>query len=912
LTLTFHRMSVILADLSETCLRWPKAREALALSALTSLGLAGNFLYIELFFGVNFMFGSIATIIALRSSGALWGTLVGLIVGSYTYFLWGHPYALVVFGLEALVVGLLTCCIKNGDVVLIDAAYWLFLGSPLSWLLLTHQLGLPESAVSLIVIKQAANGITNAVVATMFLQFTPIIRWISGGVSFYVAKYWSIHSEINTLVAVFIFLPMLGVIIAQGRVSHNEMQASLEHNVEDKVADTRREIGSSLLYYSNFLAMAAELELANDRGEFWEKYVSNLGNPDSPVVINTQIIRADGETLFSYPENSTGISEYANQISSIPPGSYYLTHVHATEGLEVPYFKVILPISGGHLLVASFSVDIFGDQLAGISLGSQGNSNVELLDGRGYIVSNKGATDLSAMVQGSDSRHLLSSDMQLPPMVRWRQAYWQDTALFMDNADWIVRVSTPLKQSVERLQSDYARKFLTMIIVSITSLLLVPLVSRTLSSPLIQLTFVADMYTNSVKREDVIWPTSNTREVKALVDQFQKFVRVISEKQLALSRSEAQQQRIAKELTQFIDTANAPIFGIDAQGNVNEWNQQAEKITGFTKEEVMGRDLVANFITDDYKLSVGEVLAKALQGDETANYEFPLYGKCGQRFDILLNSTTRRDVSGEIVGAVGVGKDITELNRIQDEREIERKLSAAKLIQSSKLATLGEMATSVAHELNQPLNVIRMAAGNSRRKLSDGIADPEYLSDKLLRIEDQTERASAIVDHMRMFGREAKGRPELIDPRNMVMNVLDLVGEQFRLAGIEVVTEFPENCARVSGHPIQVEQVILNLLTNALDAIYSVDESEGGAKITLRVFEGDKVVHITTQDTGGGIPADVLQRIFEPFYTTKEMGKGTGLGLSVSYGIVRDMNGTIAAENIDDGALFTITLPMAS
>ena len=122
------------------------------------------------------------------------------------------------------------------------------------------------------------------------------------------------------------------------------------------------------------------------------------------------------------------------------------------------------------------------------------------------------------------------------------------------------------------------------------------------------------------------------------------------------------------ELTQFVDTANAPIFGIDAQGNVNEWNQQAEKITGFPKQEVIGRDLVDNFITDDYKLSVGEVLAKALQGDETENYEFPLFTHSGDRVDVLLNSTTRRDVSGQIVGVVGVGQDITELNKVRIEQ----------------------------------------------------------------------------------------------------------------------------------------------------------------------------------------------------------------------------------------------------
>jgi C4-dicarboxylate-specific signal transduction histidine kinase len=89
-------------------------------------------------------------------------------------------------------------------------------------------------------------------------------------------------------------------------------------------------------------------------------------------------------------------------------------------------------------------------------------------------------------------------------------------------------------------------------------------------------------------------------------------------------------------------------------------------------------------------------------------------------------------------------------------------------------------------------------------------------------------------------------------------------------------------------------------------------ESNAEAKITLRVFEDDKGVHITSEDTGGGIPDDVLPRIFEPFYTTKEMGKGTGLGLSVSYGIIHGMNGTIVAENVDGGARFTITLPRSN
>jgi signal transduction histidine kinase len=242
-------------------------------------------------------------------------------------------------------------------------------------------------------------------------------------------------------------------------------------------------------------------------------------------------------------------------------------------------------------------------------------------------------------------------------------------------------------------------------------------------------------------------------------------------------------------------------------------------------------------------------------------------------------------------------------------KDRERKEAAAQVIQASKLATLGEMSTSVAHELNQPLNVIRLAAGNSRRRISKGNADIQYLNDKLERIESQTVRATAIIDHMRMFGRKAHEKPELIDPRRVVTNTLELMGEQLRLDGIEIVTELAQECGSTLGHAIQMEQVVLNLLTNARDAMVDSDREK---KITLRVFEDAKGVQITSVDSGGGIPDDVLPRIFDPFYTTKNIGKGTGLGLSVSYGIIREMDGTIVAENIDGGARFTITLPSVS
>jgi PAS domain S-box-containing protein len=350
------------------------------------------------------------------------------------------------------------------------------------------------------------------------------------------------------------------------------------------------------------------------------------------------------------------------------------------------------------------------------------------------------------------------------------------------------------------------------------------------------------------------------------------------------------ENRALYRYTELFDFAPIGYFVLDPSSRIKQVNLRGASLLGLERLNLMGR-LFSNYISKEYRATFSNCMAKALDCNQKQSCEI-LVKVDKQNLWISLEANMEMSSTDYLVAMT----DITE-----------RKETAAQIIQSSKLATLGEMATSVAHELNQPLNVIRMAAWNSRKMISNGSADPEYLNKKLERIEEQTARAAAIIDHMRMFGRDAKESPEPLDPRNAVSNVLDLMGEQLRLAEIKIKTEFSEECSPVLGHIIQIEQVILNLLTNARDAMY---DSDYEAKITLRVFENDDGVHIETEDTGGGIPKDILSRIFEPFYTTKDIGKGTGLGLSVSYGIVRGMNGIITAENTDKGVCFKIILPI--
>ncbi|MBC7951320.1 MAG: PAS-domain containing protein [Rhodospirillaceae bacterium] len=255
-------------------------------------------------------------------------------------------------------------------------------------------------------------------------------------------------------------------------------------------------------------------------------------------------------------------------------------------------------------------------------------------------------------------------------------------------------------------------------------------------------------------------------------------------------------------------------------------------------------------------------------------------------------------------GIVGVRTDITALKAME-----------AQLLQSSKLATLGEMATGIAHEINQPLTIMRMAAEKGVKFLERG--GPEHLPtvlEKLKRIMEQVDRARAITDHMRTFGRKAPEGSERMDLKTVVDSALGFIGEQLGQRRITVKVDV-DAVGTVNGNQIQLEQVLMNLLTNARDAIEARAANVGPTHpriINVRVgVDGEtNQAFLSVADTGGGIDSSVISRIFDPFFTTKEVGKGTGLGLSISYGIINNMGGTIRAENAGEGALFTLCLPL--
>ena len=378
-----------------------------------------------------------------------------------------------------------------------------------------------------------------------------------------------------------------------------------------------------------------------------------------------------------------------------------------------------------------------------------------------------------------------------------------------------------------------------------------------------------------------------------------------------VKQAQAEALRTADELTLFVDTANAPIFGIDSGGLVNEWNQASEKITGFTKVEVLGKDLVSEFITDEYKAPVKQVLDNALHGNETANYEFPLYTKTSQRVDVLLNATTRRDVDGVITGVIGVGQDITELRQKQ-----------AALNQASKMESVGQLTGGIAHDFNNLLSVID---GNLRflqqdiGNASDDIT--ELFDDAMSAATDAAELTARLL----AFSRNRGLKPELKNANEAIDNFSRFLSRTLGKAN-ELQTELSEEALYIMVDTAQLENALLNLAINARDAM-----ADGG-NITLRseryhcseradlkennqagimLNPGDYVV-VSVEDTGIGIEQEDLVRVFEPFFTTKEIGKGSGLGLSMVYGFVQQSSGQcVVRSKIGEGTKVSMYFPEA-
>mgnify|MGYP003602945693 FL=1 len=246
-----------------------------------------------------------------------------------------------------------------------------------------------------------------------------------------------------------------------------------------------------------------------------------------------------------------------------------------------------------------------------------------------------------------------------------------------------------------------------------------------------------------------------------------------------------------------------------------------------------------------------------------------------------------------------------ELEQLVEARTRDLRTAQDGLVQSAKLAALGQMSAALAHEINQPLTAQRMQLATLRLLLDHGRIDDAYKA--LAPLEQMLTRMAALTGHLKTYARQSPGGlRERLDLAGVVDQALQLLEPRLKDEGIELSIELTRP-AWVRGDAIRLEQVLINLLRNALDAM--LDKPRKHLEISIKANQ--QLWHLTVSDSGGGISEEHLGKIFDPFFTTKPVGDGLGLGLAVSYAIVHEIGGRLTASNHADGAQFTLTLPIA-
>lgn len=230
-----------------------------------------------------------------------------------------------------------------------------------------------------------------------------------------------------------------------------------------------------------------------------------------------------------------------------------------------------------------------------------------------------------------------------------------------------------------------------------------------------------------------------------------------------------------------------------------------------------------------------------------------------------------------------------------------------QLVQSSKLASIGSISAGLAHELNQPLGVIKLDAQLSKKIVSiDTLASRKVVA-KLDSIINQVDRAARIINHLKIFSRQTSHEPELVDLNWLIDESLVMLTQSLNISGISLIRELDASLPEVKCDYIKIEQVLTNLFTNARDALVTEDEKS----IVVRSYTVNDMVCVDVEDSGCGMEKTVIERVFDPFFTTKDVGKGMGLGMSISYGIIKDHNGTLTIKSAPGhGARFTMSLPV--
>ena len=362
--------------------------------------------------------------------------------------------------------------------------------------------------------------------------------------------------------------------------------------------------------------------------------------------------------------------------------------------------------------------------------------------------------------------------------------------------------------------------------------------------------------------------------------------------------------KINQQLQTSIDQMPAAYILWDIDFRILEWNRAAEEIFGYTRQEAVGCKIYDLIVPEDVRHLVGAVLEK-LQNGESINYskEDNNIRKDGTAIACQWHNKPLVDDDGNVFAILSIAEDVTERKQAEEHE----KLHEAELAHAARLSTMGQMASGLAHEINQPLCAITSFADASIRMFESRRFKHREVLGAMQSVSTQARRAGEIIKNMRAFVRKDPASSSLVDTREVIRDSVNLVRGQIKQKQAKVELEFPDESLTANANRVQIEQVIINLIQNSLDAM---DQTDVGAREILISASktDDEMILVSVADSGKGLADTTPSQIFDPFFTTKE--EGMGIGLSINTSIVEEHKGKLWAEDNESGATFKFTIPI--
>ncbi len=928
-------------------------KSAIGLLILIISGCLGNYFSLPLMFGVDFIFGSIAALIVLSVYGVGWGILCVVMASVYTYFLWGHAYAVLIFTSEIMMVGMITRK-KSVNLLLSDGIFWFFMGMPMVWSFYHMIMGMDATATLLIMLKQSINGIFNALVATFAINHFSIQKLSD----------LSIRNEkiplrdvlFNFMVAI-VLIPALVMTVLNGRADLRE----IEDNVTRNMISLSTDIGKHLRYwYWQHLHAIEELAILAGQTSIV---------PTTYLQKNTEIVKrgfqdfhnmyvADSEATtvaFYPPANERGISTIGLNFSDRD----YFKKLKATHRPVVS--DVFLGRGGIFEPIVTLSAPILNNgQFKGFALGAlnlkrvlkiiepygeTGNRNITLTDARDRIIA---STDpkrkfMKTLKPNGGGVHQpvqnmvyqrFPDDEHLPEMTRFKLSYYMHVSVIDDDLAWKLIVEEPVAPLQVQIYTHYVRDLFVALCLAGLLFLFAFIISQKLSRPLTELADITKktQYTQDILSQNtLLLKESPVAEIHSLMTNFKFMISTLEQNfqeikkrgldaedaNLALKRKITELEATERALREsderfraiFTATDNVSLVMTDttpSEPSILEFSPGAEKIFGHKRDEIIGKP-AAILHAPHASSEIMKAHRNILKTQQRASFETTLVRKSGDAFPALFSTYPLLDDNGEVYAVLVVGIDISEQKNLE-----------AQLQRAEKMEALGTLAGGVAHDLNNVLSGI--VAYPDLLLMQIPLDSP--LRKPIAAMQVSGKRAATIVEDLLTLAKRGVAQKEVVNINHIISDFLEspeYEKQKSHHPGVEIVTHLEKTPLNMMGSPVHLSKTVMNLVSNAAEAM------PDGGKIFIStenryidreikgydsIVEGDYTI-LTVSDAGIGISAEDMQKIFEPFYTKKVMGRGgTGLGMTVVWNTVKDHKGYIDIQSVEgEGTSITIYFP---